>query len=284
MQHNSEFGFDDRATLQSSLRQGILGLVAAGMMVASGAGAALADEPKKDWSLTGSVAITSDYVFRGFSQTAGSPAVQGTVDFTYKMFYAGMFLSNLDFVNNSALPGVANMEMDLYAGVKFPIGKVDMDIGGIYYAYPGANDKFAVTGFRELDYFEFKIGATYKPLTQWTLTATAFYTPEGTNKTGSIWTFEGGSSYEFSKIGSVTPTFSSLLGYQVGDAVAYKAVVGNGKNSYFYYNTGLTLGFGDNFSLDFRYWDTNISNKGNFCGGNTFQCDERYVATAKVTF
>ena len=50
------------------------------------------------------------------------------------------------------------------------------------------------------------------------------------------------------------------------------------------HNSGLTLGFGDNFSLDFRYWDTNISNKGNFCGGNTFQCDERYVATAKVTF
>lgn len=284
MQMGTRIGFDAAAKQCGRLGRSVLGLVAGGLLLVAGAGAALADEPKKDWTLAGSVALTSDYVFRGFSQTAGKPAVQGTVDFTYKMFYAGAFLSNLDFVNNSQLPGVANAELDLYAGVKFPIGKIDMDIGGIYYVYPGANDKFAVTGFRELDYFEFKVGATYKPLTQWTLTATAFYTPEGTNKTGSIWTFEGGSAYEFSKIGSVTPTFSSLIGYQVGDSAAYKALVGNGKDNYLYYNSGLTLGFGDNFSLDFRYWDTNISNKGNFCGGNTFQCDERYVATAKVTF
>lgn len=284
MQNSSKVGFDGDATQRSSLRQGLLGLVAGGFALLAGTGVVLADEPKKDWTLAGSVSGTTDYVFRGFSQTAGSPTVQGTVDFTYKMFYAGVFLSGLDFVNNSSLPGVANVEMDLYAGVKFPIGKIDMDIGGIYYLYPGANDKFAVTGFRELDFFEFKIGATYKPLSQWTLTATAFYTPEGTNKTGSIWTFEGGSAYEFSKIGKVTPTFSSLIGYQVGDAAAFKALVGNGKDSYLYYNSGLTLGFGDNFSLDFRYWDTNISNRNNFCGGNTFQCDERYVATAKVTF
>lgn len=260
------------------------GVVTGGIMLAGCAGVAFADEPKKDWTLTGSVAITSDYIFRGFSQTAGGPAVQGSIDATYKMFYAGIFLSNLDFVNNSQLTGVADVEMDLYAGVKFPIGKIDVDLGAIYYSYPHANDKFLVTGFHELDYFELKAGASYKPLTQMTLTATVYYTPEGTNKTGSIWTFEGGSAYEFHKIGSVTPTFSSLIGYQVGDSAAYVAAVGNGHDNYIYYNSGLTLGFGDNFSLDFRYWDTNISSKGNFCGGNTFQCDERFVATAKVTF
>jgi uncharacterized protein (TIGR02001 family) len=284
-----QFGSKQEAGAAKAKAQGIrqqlaLGVLAAAMAVTAGAGLARADEPKKDWALAYSISLTSDYIFRGFSQTAGGPAVQGTVDFTYKMFYAGMFLSGVDFVNNSQLPGVANVEMDLYAGVKFPIGKVDMDIGGIYYLYPGAHDKFAVTGFRELDYFELKVGASYKPLSQLTLTATAFYTPEGTNKTGNIWTFEGGAAYEFSKIGRVTPTVSSLIGYQVGESTAYKALVGNGRDNYVYWNAGVTLGFGDNVSLDFRYWDTNISSQGNFCSGNTFQCDERYVATAKVTF
>ena len=168
-------------------------------------------------TLAGSISGTTDYVFRGFSQTAGSPAIQGTVDFGYKMFYAGVFLSSLDFVNNSQLTGVADVEVDVYAGVKFPVGKIDVDLGVIYYAYPGANDSFAKTGFRELDYVELKAGASFKPLSQWTLGIVAYYSPEYTNKTGKVWTFEGTSAYEFAKIGSITPTFSSVLGYQIGD-------------------------------------------------------------------
>lgn len=259
-------------------------MVAGGLALGALAGAALADEPKKDWTLTGSVAATTDYVFRGFSQSGGHAAAQGSVDFTYKMFYAGVFLSSIDFSNTPGISSVAHAEMDLYAGVKFPIGKIDVDLGAIYYTYPRARENLILNGFRELDYLELKASASYKPLSALTLTGTVFYSPEYTNKTGSVWTFEGGYAYEWHKIGSITPTTSSTIGYQIGDSSAYKALVGNGEGSYLYWNSGVTLGFGDNFSLDFRYWDTNVSNKGNFCGGNAFQCDERYVATAKVTF
>jgi uncharacterized protein (TIGR02001 family) len=278
-------------TLGSALRA--CRIVTAALAAFAGAGilmtAARAEEPKKDWALTGSIGATTDYVFRGFSQTAEKPTVQGTVDFTYKMFYAGMFLSGVDFVGNVQAPGVATAEIDYYAGVKFPVGPVEFDFGGIYYTYPGANDKFAVTGFRELDYFEFKAGAKYKPLAAMTLGLFAYYSPEYTNKTGKVATFEGTFEYAFSKVGSVTPAFSALLGYQVGDNTAFKALVGNGDDNYVYWNAGLTLGFGDNFSLDFRYWDTNIANSAggfssNFCNNVAFQCNERFVATAKVTF
>ncbi len=272
------------AQVSEFTRPALMGLMAGGLALAAWAGMAHAEEPKKDWTLTGSVSGTTDYVFRGFSQTAGSPTLQGTVDFSYRMFYVGTFLSGLDFVNDSSKPGVANVETDVYAGVKFPIGRFDIDLGGIYYLYPGANDNFAVTGFRELDYFEFKAGASFKPFAQWTLGTVAYYSPEYTNKTGAVWTFEGTSSYEFHKLGSITPTFGALVGYQMGDDAAYKALVGNGKDNYWYWNAGVTLGFGDNFSLDFRYWDTNVSNTSNFCSGNVFQCDERFVGTAKVTF
>ena len=80
----------------------------------------------------------------------------------------------------------------------------------------------------------------------------------------------------------ITPTFSSLLGYQTGDDPGYFTAAGD--DNYLYWNTGVTLGFGDRFSLDFRYWDTNISDAGGFCSGQLFQCDERFVATAKVTY
>jgi acyl-homoserine lactone acylase PvdQ len=93
----------------------------------------------------------------------------------------------------------------------------------------------------------------------------------------------------------LTETDAALRFFEAGDTETARrhvrqvaryteALVGNGKDNYWYWNAGVTLGFGDNFSLDFRYWDTNVSNTSNFCSGNVFQCDERFVGTAKVTF
>ena len=84
-----------------------------------------------------------------------------------------------------------------------------------------------------------------------------------------------------------TPTFSALLGYQVGDDAGYSARVGNGDDNYLYWNAGVTFGFLEKWSLDLRYWDSNLgSNAGGngFCTGQTFQCDERFVATLKFTY
>ena len=248
-----------------------------------------ADEPKKDWAVTANVGATTDYVFRGVSQTAEKPAVQANLDFSYKLFYAGLFISNVDFVGNVPGPGVGVAEVDYYAGIKFPVGKVELDFGGIYYTYPGANDKFAVTGFKELDYFEFKGGGKYKPIDALTLSAFAYFSPEGTNRTGQVWTFEGNAEYAFRKIGPVTPSVSGLLGYQVGESARYKLVTANGRDDYFYWNAGVALGVGDNLSFDFRYWDTNIKNSApgfssNFCNASALQCDGRFVASTKITF
>ncbi len=52
-------------------------------------------------SLSANVGLTSDYVFRGFSQTAEGPAIQGGFDATCGMFYAGVWASSLDFAGSS---------------------------------------------------------------------------------------------------------------------------------------------------------------------------------------
>ncbi len=54
-------------------------------------------EDKFAWSasLTG----TSDYVFRGISQTDNDPTIQGSLGATYGMFYAGWWASGLDWTS-----------------------------------------------------------------------------------------------------------------------------------------------------------------------------------------
>ena len=74
-----------------------------------------------------------------------------------------------------------------------------------------------------------KAGVSYEPWKGATTGSTVFYSPEYTGKTGDVWTFESSFSQELPKLGMVTPTFSALLGYQIGDSAAYSAVIADGE-------------------------------------------------------
>jgi uncharacterized protein (TIGR02001 family) len=259
--------------------------------IADGYRPSMKDAPKPEprrCTLSANVALTTEYVFRGISQTAEQPAVQGGFDVACGIFYAGVWASNLDFGGDAIWGGtgtedVANIEMDWYLGVKPVTGKINWDFGVIYYSYPGSIDP---TGL-ELDYVELKAGANTEIWKDATIGLTVFYSPDYTLETGSVWTGELAFAQVFPKVSIFTPTFSALLGYQNGDAVSYATLVGNGDSDYWYWNAGLTLGFHEKFSLDFRYWDSSLSqNAGGsgWCEGAIFQCDERFVGTLKFTF
>jgi uncharacterized protein (TIGR02001 family) len=235
--------------------------------------------PAPDWAISYNFAVTSDYVFRGFSQSAEDPTIQGGVDVTYKLFYVGVWASGLDFGHDAFDRSIVRAEVDIYAGIKPVLGPVTFDFGVIYYAYPGAHDSAA-----ELDYVELKAGASGTIWRDGTLGLTVFYSPEYTGETGSVWTIEGMFAQVLPKLRDITPTFSATLGYNLGDSDAYRTFVGNGDDSYLYWNAGVSFAFHERFSIDFRYWDTNISDANNFCSGVVLQCDERFVATAKVTY
>jgi len=87
--------------------------------------------------LTANVGVTSNYVFRGETQTDDGFAVQGGVDFTHASgIYAGIWGSNVEdsFVNDKGF------EYDLYAGYNFKVNeKVAFDIGFITYQYTGTD-------------------------------------------------------------------------------------------------------------------------------------------------
>ena len=115
----------------------IRGLVAASLILGSGLAAApaFADEtdPPADITVTGNVAMVSDYRFRGLSLSGGDPAIQGTINVNHSSgFYVGAWGSSLE---DSAVYG--SMELDVYAGWTGSVGGgVTADVGLLYYVYP----------------------------------------------------------------------------------------------------------------------------------------------------
>ncbi len=59
---------------------------------------AAADEGRK-FTYSFNLGATSDYVFRGVSQSDNDPALQGGVDVAYGILYAGVWASLVDFAD-----------------------------------------------------------------------------------------------------------------------------------------------------------------------------------------
>ena len=80
---------------------------------ATASAAAQDDEGMLPGSISGNVAITSDYVFRGFTQTREDVAVQVGIDWDSDTgVYVGAWGSNIRF----GLPDEGNFEGRLYGG------------------------------------------------------------------------------------------------------------------------------------------------------------------------
>lgn len=123
--------------------------------------------PPPALTVSGSVAIASDYRFRGVSQSDQEMAVQGGITIAHKSaFYVGAWASNLAGWGTF---GGANMELDLIGGYKLPVGGGALDVGLTWYMYPGGAD---LTDFAE-PYA--KLTGTAGPAT---LTAGVAYAPK----------------------------------------------------------------------------------------------------------
>ncbi len=253
-----------------------------GAALADGYGGSVKDAPAEEGrklNLSITAGGTSDYVFRGISQTSEDPAAQGSIDLGYGIFYAGVWASNVDF--DDAPP--ASAEVDFYAGIKPTLGPgplwgpITFDFGVIYYAYPGADDSGA-----ELDYVELKAG--YSMESPWikglTTGTTFYYSPEYGGETGEVYTLESAASYALPQIGIFTPSITGAYGTVYGDNDEGFFADGT-DDKYSYWNAGLALAV-EKFTFDFRYWDTDISQAGGVCVSEGL-CDERFVFTAKVT-
>jgi len=122
---------------------------AIGALLISGAAAA---------ELSANIGVTSNYVWRGVTQTDDSAAVSGGLDYAHEAgFYAGTWTSNVDFDDDTTA------EVDFYGGFANEIdGGLGYDVGVIYYWYPGANDDLDFTEiYLNLSYSNFSGGVAY---------------------------------------------------------------------------------------------------------------------------
>ncbi|SEM99449.1 conserved hypothetical protein [Sphingomonas gellani] len=118
-------------------------------------------------TVSGSVAVVSDYRFRGVSQSDRQMAVQGGITVSHESgLYVGTWASNLAGWGTF---GGANMELDLIGGYRAKLAdNATLDVGLTWYVYPGGADK---TDFAE-PYV--KLTGTAGPAT---LTAGVAYAP-----------------------------------------------------------------------------------------------------------
>jgi uncharacterized protein (TIGR02001 family) len=88
--------------------------------------------------LTGNAAVTNNYIWRGVTQSNDSAAGQGGLDYSIGGFYAGTWLSNVDFSGDfgSGYENGTGYEMDVYAGFGGEAGSFGYDLGVITYQYP----------------------------------------------------------------------------------------------------------------------------------------------------
>lgn len=148
-QHSSVTGLRISAVVKTSLlsferhmisNKHILALVVSFCFV-NAAHAQTAAAPTSDvappQSLTGNIALVSDYRFRGVSQSYRQPAVQGGFDYAHA---SGLYLGNWNSsVSSNSYNNGAGLEMDLYGGYRFALTQeIAGDVGVLHYFYPSA--------------------------------------------------------------------------------------------------------------------------------------------------
>ena len=122
-------------------------------------GLAMAEEASL---FSANVGITTDYIFRGISQTSANPALQGGIDYAHASgLYAGIWGSNVSWITDFGATGSASLELDTYFGFRNTLdNEFSYDVGFIRYNYPGSYTPVAGTAKADTD--EVYMAAGYK--------------------------------------------------------------------------------------------------------------------------
>lgn len=189
--------------------------------------------------ISSNVTLTTDYIFRGVSQTLNEPAIQGGFDWAASSgFYVGVWGSNVDF------GGDAQIELDGYLGfAKETASGFGWDVGFIHYDYPGETD---------INFDEVYFGVSYKMFS-----AKAYFTDDfaGADDDGTYIEFNVdipiGSGFELG-LHAGSSSFGDGVGLE--DYIDYKAAVSRD-----FKQLGLELAFTDTDTDQFgEYGDSQV--------------------------
>ncbi|MBL0421315.1 hypothetical protein JI739_13225 [Ramlibacter sp. AW1] len=107
-------------------------------LVLSGTAFAQAAPATSPYEISYNVGAVSDYRYRGISQTARKPALQGGVDFAHSSgVYVGLWASTIRWIRDSGPDLDGRVEVDIYGGYKGALtDAISYDVGGLQYWYP----------------------------------------------------------------------------------------------------------------------------------------------------
>lgn len=213
----------------------------------------------------GSVSLASDYTFRGISQTRGKMAMQAGVEVGGPSgVYGGVWGSNLNF-GEASPDGRAQAEIDLFGGIQRTVGgEVDVDLGLVYYAYPGTSSDYSY------NFVELGLGAS-RDFTAFSTGVSAAYSPDYFAGSGSAFYVSG-------DLGVPIPSTP----FSVGAAVGHQSIEDNAAfdtPDYTDWSIGVSAGLSD-LEVGASYIGTNLDRSECFGGANL--CDSRFVVSASL--
>ncbi|MFC3691539.1 TorF family putative porin [Chenggangzhangella methanolivorans] len=225
------------------------------------------------------VAGVTDYTFRGLSQSQSDPAIQGYAELQAYGFYAGVWASSVQF--NQPFQTDPSAEVDFYAGYRATLGPVAIDVGGLYYWYPGERDNTArFANLRELDYWELYAKPSVTFMDVVSLTGNIYWTSDYANVSG-----DGLYLSVIPKVSIPVDAFPDLGFYvsgELGKQWVKREKFGAFLPDYLTWNVGAGVTY-KAMTLDVRYSDTDLKKGECFAyTGFSKSCDSRVVA--KLSF
>ena len=213
--------------------------------------------------LSGNVSLTTDYTFRGISQTLQQPALQGGMDLRHPSgFYLGTWGSSVNFGEtniNEAGPR-AQLEVDVYGGYGLNLLPVaTIDLGALYYMYPGAG------GARNYDFLELGLGAS-RTMGPFSAGLSAKYSPD----------FYAGSGESFYYgVSAGIPVSAVTISANIGKQLIEKNDVFLAPD-YLEWGLGASIGW-EGFTVGGKVVGTDLNNTD--CLGGTSYCDTRILGS-----
>jgi len=208
------------------------------------------DALPKGWGeISATAAMTTDYVYRGVSQTDEHGAVQASFDYSNEFKGVGIYLgtwgSTLNFAQDAAGFPIGYAEFDFYGGFTYDLGPVAADLGVLYYFYPGSAGEGVDYNFIEIP---LSLGMTFLD-DSLELTAGLAWTPDYFgHKDNALW-IPVGLAYTIPGEIPLSPGISANYGRQEFLASSSEDL------SYNAWDAGVT-GRLIGFDLDLRYYQS----------------------------
>lgn len=151
-------------------------LCLAGTLAMATVGIASADEqapsPFATENFSATLTMTSNYMYRGLSFSDDKPALQGSFDWGYSNFFAGVWSSSLKDQDGDGY----ELETDFYAGYANSVAGIDWFVMPIYYKFSSFDQKN--TGGADADVFELWLDASYAINDTFTVHGMYAYSPD----------------------------------------------------------------------------------------------------------